>query len=468
MEHSLIFVVFIIIPLLAFLNYGRRLKRRILQKILERCFLQKHPANLWYSSQTVFQTARALCRLPRKKLQPVLADLRSGRIGVLRTLVNRQTMAEIRVICGKTAGRGDTLRQAETALLNSDFERAAALTEKICAQTPVEKARLGYLRAASALFDGDLQSAADLAADAIRRFRKLDFVYEEARAYLLSGTIFRVSAVTDTAEFMLRNAARLFAGICAYADRAEALASLGMLMVMQERFEEALEYFSDAQKLFSAAEDENGEAEIINQQALTALIRGDYTMAEKLAAKAYTAFRRLENPRGAALSLDIGSQTAAAQNNWKKAGTKARAAQKLYRQTGNRPAELETALMTARARLENGRPAEAEKILRQIIERHQKQPCCFHIANAYNLLGIIYLRQGDLRRAEGLFRQSLSSELQNERWSGAAIDYANIALTAYRRGHKDCGDQNRALALQYAQDAGAEKLAEMLKQKLYQ
>ena len=78
-------------------------------------------------------------------------------------------------------------------------------------------------------------------------------------------------------------------------------------------------------------------------------------------------------------------------------------------------------------------------------------------------MGIIYLRQGDLRRAEGLFQQSLGAEMQNERWCGAAIDYANIALTSYRRGNKENGDKNRELAIKYAQDAGADVLAEMLK-----
>lgn len=464
MEHSLIFLIFIIVPLLLFLYYNRRLKRQILQKILERNLLRGHAKNLWYSSQPVWLAAKALGRLSRKDLQPRLAYLRDGNIGTLRPLVDKQTWNEIRII-GGTPARVNKLARAEIALIDADMARFAKLVAGIKPQNSTEQARLVYLQAAQALFDGDLQTAADLAADAIRRFRKLDFVYEEAQAYLLSGSIYRVSAVTDTAEFMLRTAAQLFASINAAAKQAEVMANLGMLMVMQERFDEAEEYFENAQKLFAAAQDENGQAEIINQQALTALIRADYTKAIKLAAQARSIFEKRRNFRGNALSLDIAAQAAAAQNNWKKAESQAKMAQRFYQKTKNLPAEQEMTLLRARALLEKGQTEAAEKKLRKII--NQKQPSCFHVANAYNLLGIIYLQQGDLRRAEGLFQQSLSAEVQNERWAGAAVDCANIALTAYRRGHKENGDKNRKLALQYAKEAGAENLVKMLEQKLF-
>lgn len=466
MEYSLLILLIIIIPLALFFNYNRRLRERVLHKILERHLLKERPKNAWYSSVTVRRAAAALNKLSGKKLQPLLAAVRRGETAPLLAKVDSQTADELKAIRTDGKAKGGNLQQAETALLNLETTKAARLLKRLEANNKTERARLDYLQAWLALSEGDLLTASTKAAAAVRQFQKLDFIYEEAQAYLLSGTIYRVSAVTDTAEFMLRTAAELFGLIGADARQAEALGNLGMLMVMENRFEEADDYFARAQKLYQAAKDETGFAEIINQQALTALIRGQHTAAAALSGRARKVFQTLHDPRGQALSLDIAAQTAAAAGDWKKAAAAAKLAQKLYRQNKNLPAQQEMELLLAQALLEENRPAEAEKILRQIIENARRHKSCFHVANAYNLLGIIYLRQGDLRRAEGLFQQSLSAEVQNERWCGAAIDYANIALTSYRRGHKDDGDKYRALALQYARDAGETQLAEIWEKKL--
>ena len=467
MEYLPLLLLIIIIPLFLFFNRFRKIRERIIHKILDRSLLKKKHKSSWYSSAAVRQAAKALNRLPRRKLQPLLKAIRENEWKPVLQVPGVGGSKEFEFICGHNTNFPDgALAGAEAALLNADTGLAAALIDGFESRSTAEKARLNYLQAWLALEEGDLLSASEKAATAAKLFQKLDFSYEEAAAYLLGGTIYRVSAVTDTADFMLRSAAELFGFIGATAKEAEAWGNLGMLMVMQQRYEEAADYFDKAGKLFEYSLDRTGATEIINQQALTALIRGDYRRAELLAKQAQKAFHLLKDARGEGLSLDILAQTAAARGKWKQALPAARNAQKFYRQSKNISGLMEMEFLEAQALTEQKEDNAAEKILRRIIDRDKRNKSCFHVANAYSLLGIIYLRQGDLRRAEGLFQQSLSAELQNDRFCGAAIDYANIALTAYRRGHKEQGDKNREMALRCAKDAGAENLLRLLERKL--
>ena len=78
----------------------------------------------------------------------------------------------------------------------------------------------------------------------------------------------------------------------------------------------------------------------------------------------------------------------------------------------------------------------------------------------------MFLQKKEFSRAKGLFNQSLQSELNNERWCGAAVDYANIALTEYRRGRKTEGNKNKIAALKYAEESGDEELIAYLNSAL--
>lgn len=462
MEYLLIVSLVVAAPLALLIGYNLHLRKLAIQKILERNLLKKHPKSQWYSSCVVCQAAKTLNKLPKRKLQPLFAEIKDGKINKLAALLDKQTTNLLKSIYGRK-GTFSPLQKAEQLLLNAETNSLSELVDNLSAANKIEQARIAYLQAGVALAEGDLLTASQQATTAAKIFQKHKLTYEEAQAYLLSGTIYRVSAVTDTADFMLRTAADLFGFIGANAKQAEAYGHLGMLMVMQERFDEAEQFFGQSKKLFELADDDIGVAEILNQQALTALIHEKYSLAEKLTKTALKVFGNYQENRGEALCYDIIAQIAAAQQQWGKVASYAGKARKLYENRHNLPAQQEMEFLLARAYLEKGDFSKSEQMLRQIIAQATQHKSCFHIANAYNLLGIIYLRQGDLRRAEGLFQQSLGAEMQNERWCGAAIDYANIALTSYRRGNKENGDKNRELAIKYAQDAGADVLAEMLK-----
>lgn len=463
MLHLLIVLLIASVPLIFSFFYFKKIRQRIICQILERSILKHHPKNAWYSSEITKKIAKSLNKLPKKRLRPILQSLKNKDYSAFSSLA-LDAFDEFNALCKhKKLSHPNPLQKAEQAFLDLNFEKAQKIIESFSPNNKVEKAKTDYLLAWSALYEGDLLTASEKTAAAAKQFQKLGFVYEEALTYLLGGTIYRISAVFDTADFMLKTAIQLFGFINASAKEAETWGIFGMLMVTQQRFEEADAAFEKAKKLYALAQDEVGETEIINQQALTALIHGQLKMAQKLALSAKKEFVRLKDIRGQALSLDILAQVCAAQDLWKQAYNDAKAAAALYLKTKNFSAHQEMMLLQAQALLAQEDLIGSEKTLRELLNNTAKHKTCFHVANVYNLLGIIYLKCGDFRRAEGLFQQSLSNELQNDRIGAAAIDYANIALAAYRRGHKEIGDKNKEMALQCAKDAGEENLLKILR-----
>ena len=465
MSHLLIILLIIFVPLIFFFFYFKKIRQRIIAQILERNILKHHPKNAWYSSEITQKVARRLNKLPKKKLHPILQSLKNKDYSDLLSYLTLDAVDEFSTLYKhKKLSHPNPLQKAEQAFLDLDFAKARKNIESFSPNNKIEKARTDYLLAWFALEEGDLLSASEKVATATKQFQKSGLVYEEALAYLLAGTIYRVSAIFDTADFMFKTATQLFGFVNASAKEAETWASLGMLMVAQQRFEEADDAFEKAKKLFLIAQDKLGETEIINQQALAALIQGQLKKANKLALQTKKEFTSLKNLRGQALSLDILAQVEAAQNLWDRAYKNAKAAEALYLKTKNFSALQEMMFLQAQALLAKDNHLKSEQVLRELLKETAKHKTCFHVANVYNLLGIIYLKQGDFRRAEGLFQQSLSNELQNDRIGAAAIDYANIALAAYRRGHKEIGDKNKEMALQCAKDAGEDNLLALLKQ----
>lgn len=360
------------------------------------------------------------------------------------------------------------LLAAELSFNRQDNKNAQKYLEKADVQNlkGYQKAKFLFLEAILKMQEGDLLTASENCSRAIIIFNKTEAYYEVAEAYLLMGTLYRISAVEDVAQIMLQSAQEIFKQLRAGRQEGEVLGHLGMLMVMQNRFEEADSYFQKANALFEQNDLLIQRAEIINQTALSALIRNDYLTAAAKADEAYRLHHNADNISGEALSLEILSRIDGALGKWQEAAAKALQAQKLYRRSHNISGELEARLLEAQAIFQNEEFSRAEKLLRLLIEREKKSPSCFHVANAYNLLGLIFMKKGDLQRAKGLFQQSLDNEMRNNRCQGMAVDYANMALIEYRRGHLKEADEAAKIALEWAQTYGKDDTYELLETTL--
>ena len=451
----------ITISLLILKRHIKFLRQNMIYNFLEKNIAACIPADRWYSSIAVLRAAKKLNRLPQKCLRQIFADIKKQKFS---SLFKHCEDAELKTICGKKAKPLSALYKAENSLMKFDFSSCFNLQKQIKPQNKTDQARLLAIEAALSLYDGDLESASTKINSAITIFNKQKMYMEEAQAYMLCGIIYKACALFDPAQLMLQKSIDLFTQTGAKAKLAEALGNLGMLMVQQNRYDEADDCFNKALKMFASAKDKKGMVYVYNQISISYLIRNDLKSAKKYCKEAQRhiipSYRS-----GRALNSDIIAQIEAAQNKWKNVVKEAHEAEVLYKSAKNFSAMLEMMQLQAQALIKLKKDTKAEEILRNIIKKAKTKQTCFHIANAYNLLGVIFLEKGDSVRAKGLFNQALSTELYNERWCGAAIDYANIALTELRNGKKDEYIKNQKIALEYAKESGDEKLTKILEQR---
>lgn len=352
--------------------------------------------------------------------------------------------------------------------LQGQKELAEQIVESLpeCKKFPYVRACKKFFEAQSCLTAGNMADASLKAGAAITLFRQTNAFTEEADAYLLAGTIYRLSAVEDTAYFMLKQARDIFAAAGHYAGEAEALGNLGMLWTMRENFEEAENCFSQSLEICKKYNRETAAAYIIDQTALLKLLQKQYALALKLAQEALQIHISHENKKGEAFSRDILAYVYAAQKQWKESAEQAELAEKLYIQEKDSAAYFSSLYQQAQAAYELKEDKKAEQKLRQIIQNKERDNCCFHSASAISLLGLIFLRKNQLKRAKSLFLQAASLEQKNERFSGAATDYTNIGLIEYKSGNKKQALKTFYTALEYASAFGENEFSQMLEQKI--
>lgn len=357
---------------------------------------------------------------------------------------------------------------AELYFLTGEKKKGMALLEKIPSKVKNRYIRAvkNYLLAQDAASWGGLQEASEYGAAAVAGFEKERAFYEAARAQIFLGTIYRVSAIEDVSELMLRTAKKIYEDIKFPDGVADTCGNLGMLMVMQKRFSEAEDYFHQARRINNKLGRRTAEAEIINQSALMSLIRGDVKGAHKTVLDALKMHKEEKNLQGEAFSLDISCYIQLHQKNYKALINTAKKAEKLHAALNDASSRLDCLYLQATAYFELGEAEKAESILRQITEEAKNESVNFHIANAYSLLGLIFLQKGELLRAKGFFAQSLQLEQKNDRLNAAATDFANIALIEHKRGQKEDARKNLEQAVQCAKICGDEELEKILNEEL--
>lgn len=311
--------------------------------------------------------------------------------------------------------------------------------------------------------DADMLSASANASSALKFFQKHDMPVEEAETYLKLGEIYRISCVNDVAQTMLESALKIYQKFSLKNMKARVLAVLGMLMVFENRLEEAEDKFEQALK---ESDLEQIKAEILNQYALLKIAQKDNKKSLKFANEAFEIHQDKKNPRGMALSLQIMAHLHYYENRLKKAVDCTEKAAELYFKQKNYPAVCESLYLQATVLYKHKKYKKAEEILRKILEIYEKYGGNFHHANAYSLLGLIYLKENDLQRAKVLIQQSLHLEQRNDRFSGIAADYANLALIENLRGDENSAKANIKTALEYAIKTEDDDLINLIKKSI--
>lgn len=94
--------------------------------------------------------------------------------------------------------------------------------------------------------EGDLLNSSAWCIQAVNLFKKQKLLYEEAETYLLLGQIYQAGKFFDSAEFILRNALKIFKHLKCHRGMTKCYCFIGSLTAAQERWEEARSFFDDA------------------------------------------------------------------------------------------------------------------------------------------------------------------------------------------------------------------------------
>lgn len=489
-EYGLIFFIFAAICVLLVAGFLTRLKILHFYRLAQKAFLKKSSKNngeTYFSSFYLQQAVSRLCKIRTAEARHALVYLCAGRSGPAAKYFKKQKQdfpaavlsgfkkpEEAVVLLEKLMKKKNTGREVIWAELmplyslcknRSGLQMALERFEEKKASA-YARSRYYFFRSQAGMESGDLLSASIDCSAAIKLFRKQKAYFEEAEAHVLMGILYRLSTIADVAQFMFDTAAKIFKSLGFAAGEASAYANLGMLMSMQNRFDEAEDFYLKGFDLNRQNGRKDIGAQITNHRGLNAFLNNQNQTAEQLLKEAYATHKKLKNNAGMAFSREILGNVAFACKDYERCAALAEEAKKLYLQEKNTAAYLESFYLLALALFEQGKAEEAEKALRKIVDTAGKTPSCFHLANAYNLLGLIYLKKNDLRRAKGLFQQSLDLEQVNNRLSAIATDYANIGLVEYRRGNKEQALKTLQTALEYAEANQDDELVAILRQRI--
>lgn len=321
-----------------------------------------------------------------------------------------------------------------------------------------EKGLYKYCMAKLALDIGDLYNASNDAALAIRLFHKAKSFYEEARAYVLLGEIYRVSAVSDMAYFMYDEARKIADKQENEALKADVLGNMGMLFTMQERFDAAQEVFMEALDINKKIIRDKACACIYNQLALLKLLDEKYDEAIGFINQAL----RYSMIDVNAFSFELMAKINFAREEYENAIKNSDIAQKKYWKCNNLTAFFEARYLEALSLFNLKKYKETEEKIRHLLSIANENDSAFHLANAYSLLGAVFMKRKNPARAKPFFEEAIRHELRNNRVEGMVSDYVNLGIIAQKQGDNEGALLNFNEAKRYAQEVQNQDLEDMV------
>ncbi|MFV0626011.1 MAG: tetratricopeptide repeat protein [Alphaproteobacteria bacterium] len=352
---------------------------------------------------------------------------------------------------------------AELYLLEHNISKTYLVLEKIFSKDKYITAKKLYLESILALREADMLSVSQKTSDAIKLFNNKGAYFEEGRCYVLLGIAYRASGIYDASQFIFDAALKIYSPLSYSYGVVEVYGNLGMLMSLQNRSDEALAYFD---KALSKSSLDVYKAYIFNQKALNSLFNKNYVESEKHLKNALKICKKFEDEIGTAFSYELLSYVKLEEKDFMQAIKYSNKSSRIHQTLTNLSAFLESLYVQALAFYEICDYEKSERLAREILEISEKEQTNFHSANAYNLLGLIFLKKEDYSRAKSLFQKSLSLEQSNERTKGIATDYFNIALADFLIGHKKQALDTLNKALELATEIEDKELVSTITTKI--
>lgn len=460
--------------------FRRKLRLDFFTKQVQRIVVAQK--NAFFSSFVLYQAVRIALRHNNKKLIDLLLDgniqkaskclknynsfyalllegftkispaIRQMKMLLKKNPTNSEYAAWLALLCEAEGDKG----KARAAWDNVQFQKVP----------PYLKAQHQAYLARTALKNGDLEFASKLFYQAAGLFNKSLAFYEEAQIYLYLGTVYRVSFLYDVAETLFLSALKNFQRLKFEEGIAKTYANLGILMIGQERFEEADSYLNKSSEISENIQNPFAMAEVQDQFALLYLLQRDGKKAQKHLRAAKKIHNALKNKQGLAFNADLTANLHWQTEDFENAAKQAQKAAVLYTESNNISGQLDSLYLQAQSLFRLGDDKTAESVLREILTQGKQDCGCFYLANAYNLLGIIFMKRRDLRRAKGLFQQSLDLEQRGVRLNALAADYVNIGMVELYRGYSEEALKNLKIAFDFAKQIEDETLCTQIQKQM--
>lgn len=482
-----IFVVFLtlLLLLLPFIWWRVQQRLKYLQKLARLNILkrqQKMDGNQIYISFVISSSVALLYFSFSAEARKALKELVGGRVtkacrflecqhGVLAALLSAHQNAAQAVKKLKKQKLWDRCNRRLavfyplTALQIFEHRQAQIWLEQISRSKlyGLGRAYLDYADTHTCIYNGDMAAAAQNIRHALKIFRRRHYAVEEAACYMKLAEIYRLSCMNDAAYAMLTAATDIYEKLNTPLYLATVITAKGMLMLFENRYEEAEVFYKKAQEL---APTKKIKADITNQQALLNLSIGNLNKAQKQVRQTRNFYQEISNNIGLAFSLQLEGQIAFEQAHYGKSASVLQQAADLYFKLHNYTAYAESAYSTANALYKLGKYTISEGILQRLLQHLRQHDSAFHIANIYSLLGLINMENGKLSVAEKWLKRSLSLEQKDNRYAGAAIDAVNLAVIKQLEGNIKQAHQHSEQALDFAIKTEDKQFIELIKNKM--
>ena len=429
----------------------------------------------YFFSMGIYKAVKDLLLLGGKRAEEAFYQLNKGKVelardylaangktysaAVLSSLFNHELGEEM----FRSLRKSDMadLQLAYLYLVQGRKEKAAELLNGINLKkiNNSECAIFYYCRAKLALDNGDLYNASIDVAESIKIFHKNNSFFEEAKAYILSGEIYRISALVDMAYFMYEEAKKIAEKHHLDALKADVLGSIGMLMTMQERFSVAHDVFFQALEINREMKRDEACACLYNQLGLLKLLDKKYGESTDYINLALS-YAILE---ANAFSFELMAKVNFEKGKYEETVKCAHTAQKKYWKCNNLTAYFESMYLEALSLFNLKKYQESEGKIRHLLDIANENESAFHTANAYSLLGSICMKREKFSSAKTFFEEAIRHELRNGRAEGMVSDYLNLGIIARNCGDEEGAQMNFNEAQRYANEAQNDELCEIVK-----
>lgn len=288
-----------------------------------------------------------------------------------------------------------------------------------------------------ALYQGNMAEAERRLTLAMAEFEKAEDDAEYARAANRLGMVYRLAGAFESAEEMHYRARDIAKKYGWNVLLAETLGDLGMVYEAKDRFSVALDCHEEALKLYERDPKYVFEAACQKRQiGLCRLRANDLNGAEKSLTLALNHFKECGSFLFQSRLYNDLALVRQAKGNLDEAVKAAELALNAADLSEDETEKADNRVLLACLEMERGNlDDKLEALLTEAVARYKAADQKTPLANAYSTLGLFYLRRGEWKQADGLFRDSLRLEEILHRSFGMASDLGNLGLIARKTGN---------------------------------